>query len=257
MNFNPEIDYYAVLGVLPSAEDAVIKAAYRALAQRYHPDRSPSNPAEATAKLAEINSAYAVLSDPAVRTKYDAARQSQQRTGSAYFDDAEAESEPKFDPLESRWKTAIIYYPDLSELVARLSNISWRLAFAFRATLLESKLFERREELAAGMEAEFLKNYFGSNPEILSFAKELIARKQREAARALNEAIVILGSDIDASRVIKQITRQYRINHVENEEVHQFVKLRRAWGHDDGDIKRMLLKMGLNDEQAEHALSVA
>ena len=32
-------DYYRILGVLDDAEDIVIKAAYRALAQRYHPDR--------------------------------------------------------------------------------------------------------------------------------------------------------------------------------------------------------------------------
>jgi curved DNA-binding protein CbpA len=258
MHFDPEVDYYAVLGVLPSAEDAVIKAAYRALAQRYHPDRNPSNQAEATAKLAQINSAYAVLSDPATRDKYDAARRSQQGTGSAYFDDAEAGSEPKFDPLESRWKTALIYYPDLRDLVDRLANISWRLAFTFKATLLESKLFEQREKLAAGMESEFLKNYFGTNPDILKFAKELIGRKHREAARALNEAISILGSDIDASRVIEQITKQYQLNSITNEEeILRIIKLRRAWGYHDGDIKSMLLNMGLTDEQAERALSVA
>tara|TARA_Y100000746_G_scaffold192746_1_gene173366 strand:+ start:30 stop:152 length:123 start_codon:yes stop_codon:yes gene_type:complete len=32
-------NYYAALGVLPTAKDAVIRAAYKALAQRDHPDR--------------------------------------------------------------------------------------------------------------------------------------------------------------------------------------------------------------------------
>ena len=36
---NSTKDYFAVLGVLPTAEDIVIRAVYRALAQRYHPDR--------------------------------------------------------------------------------------------------------------------------------------------------------------------------------------------------------------------------
>ena len=40
-------DYYAILGVTPQAEDVVIKAAYRALAQRYHPDRFVGSPEEA------------------------------------------------------------------------------------------------------------------------------------------------------------------------------------------------------------------
>lgn len=258
MSFDPEIDYYAVLGVLPSAEDAVIKAAYRALAQRYHPDKNPNNQAEATAKLAELNAAYAVLSESALRAQYDAARQSQQGSNSAYFDEAEAESEPRFDPLESRWKTALVYYPDLKDLVDRLSSISWRLAFSFKATLLETRVFEQRAKLAAGMESEFLKIYFGSNPEILKFARELISRRQQDAARALNEAINVLGSDIDASRVVKQITKQFQLNGIRTEhEVLRIIKLRRAWGYDDGTIKSMLLNMGLTDEQAEHALSIS
>ena len=36
---NTAKDYYAILGVLPTAEDFVIEAAYRALSKRYHPDR--------------------------------------------------------------------------------------------------------------------------------------------------------------------------------------------------------------------------
>jgi len=65
-------DYYAILGVLPSVEDFVIRAAYRALAQRYHPDKLPDCRATAEARMREINEAYAVLSDERLRAKYDA-----------------------------------------------------------------------------------------------------------------------------------------------------------------------------------------
>lgn len=64
-------DYYRVLGVLDDAEDIVIKAAYRALAQRYHPDKWKGDAAEANRLMAEINEAYAVLSDTAKRAAYD------------------------------------------------------------------------------------------------------------------------------------------------------------------------------------------
>lgn len=67
-------DYYAVLGVLTTAEDVVIRAAYRALAQRFHPDRQKDMPGEATVRMADINEAYRILSDPALREQYDAAR---------------------------------------------------------------------------------------------------------------------------------------------------------------------------------------
>ena len=56
-------DYYAILGVTPQAEDVVIKAAFRALAQRYHPDKFSGSADDAHRKMAEINEAYEVLSD--------------------------------------------------------------------------------------------------------------------------------------------------------------------------------------------------
>ncbi len=62
-------DYYAILGVSPASEDVVIRAAYRALMRRYHPDADPSSDATERARL--INAAYAVLSNPEQRRKYD------------------------------------------------------------------------------------------------------------------------------------------------------------------------------------------
>lgn len=73
-NFDAFKDYYAMLGILPSAEDVVIKGAYRALAQRYHPDRFEGSREEANTHMAELNEAYRVLSDPALRASYDERR---------------------------------------------------------------------------------------------------------------------------------------------------------------------------------------
>jgi curved DNA-binding protein CbpA len=62
-------DHYAVLGVAPAAEQVVIRAAYRALMRRYHPDADAS--AEAAEQARAINAAYAVLGDPEKRSRYD------------------------------------------------------------------------------------------------------------------------------------------------------------------------------------------
>lgn len=70
----PTPDYYAVLGVLPDAEDIVIRAAYKALAQRYHPDRFKGPAEEAHRRMVDINEAFAVLSDPVKRREYDGTR---------------------------------------------------------------------------------------------------------------------------------------------------------------------------------------
>ena len=63
-------DYYEVLGIARSADEADIKRAYRALAMRYHPDRNPGD-AECVARMKEINEAYAVLCEGEKRRIYD------------------------------------------------------------------------------------------------------------------------------------------------------------------------------------------
>ncbi len=64
-------NYYAVLGLLPTAEQVVIKAAYKALAQRYHPDKFDGDPDVARVKMESLNEAYQALSNPSRRQVHD------------------------------------------------------------------------------------------------------------------------------------------------------------------------------------------
>jgi len=65
-------DYYKILGVEPTADDKAIKAAYRKLARKYHPDVSKERDAED--KFKEANEAYEALSSPEKRAEYDELR---------------------------------------------------------------------------------------------------------------------------------------------------------------------------------------
>jgi len=63
-------DYYEILGVGRDSSANEMKAAYRKLAIKYHPDRNPDLP-EAEEKFKEASEAYAVLSDAEKRSRYD------------------------------------------------------------------------------------------------------------------------------------------------------------------------------------------
>ncbi len=64
------VDYYEVLGVVKTADRKEIKSAYRKLALKFHPDKNPGD-REAEEKFKQINEAYAILSDPEKRDRYD------------------------------------------------------------------------------------------------------------------------------------------------------------------------------------------
>jgi curved DNA-binding protein len=75
-------DYYATLGVEPSAGEAEIKTAYRRLARKYHPDVSKEAGAED--KFKAVNEAYEALRDPEKRAAYDQLRAQGYRPGEEF-----------------------------------------------------------------------------------------------------------------------------------------------------------------------------
>ena len=67
-------DYYKVLDVNRDADEREIKKAYRKLSKMYHPDKASANgltPEQAQTKMAAVNEAYEVLSDPELKQRFD------------------------------------------------------------------------------------------------------------------------------------------------------------------------------------------
>jgi hypothetical protein len=95
------LDFYAILGVHPNAEDIVIRAAFKALAQRYHPDRFAGSKDDAHRRMADLTNAYETLADPARRRKYDRRRGVAARTARFYFKNPARDNSP-FGVLAAR-----------------------------------------------------------------------------------------------------------------------------------------------------------
>ena len=64
------IDYYKILQVDPAAHPEVVRAAYRVLARVYHPDLEGGS----GEKMVQLNNAWAIMSDPTMRSAYDRSR---------------------------------------------------------------------------------------------------------------------------------------------------------------------------------------
>lgn len=62
-------DYYKILGISFSADNAEIKRAYRDMSMKWHPDRNPG--IDVTATMQDINEAYAILKDSVKKSRYD------------------------------------------------------------------------------------------------------------------------------------------------------------------------------------------
>lgn len=145
-----EPDPYSVLGVARTATEAEIRAAYLALVAKYHPDRHQGNPLEelAGAKMAEVNRAYEILSDPVRRAATD--------SGQSFWPHASSTGQPfatapgSLSRQHIRWlqiSALLLMLP----LVFRFGSFLVRLLVRlFRATFEATKLM-RGTPLAGGL----------------------------------------------------------------------------------------------------------
>jgi curved DNA-binding protein CbpA len=247
-------DYYQILGVLPSAEAIVITAAYRALASQYHPDRWKGDPATANKKMAEINVAYEVLGNPEKRKSYDESRNASHSTYEEENDTTDDAFAEAMSEQEAKWQLACDVFPDLTDTRKRLAKTSHRLAFAFVTLMLETKNFNARHQIAEKMEHSFLELHFGTNAEIVAFAKKLIVLGHKKAIVALNNYVDVLGSDTAAKPIIDKIQKEFHVSVWEQElnaRVSEVQRRAAAAARDQEARERMAAAAELKKQEAE------
>jgi len=202
-------DYYRVLGVLDDAEDIIIRAAYKALAQRYHPDKWKGDPQEANKRMSDINEAYGILSDPIKRKKYDEEYfRNRPREESA---EDENDDESNFISEEDEaWKMALEFFPEIKEEYIELSKISNILANTFRAILIEGQEFNQSRKIRKRLESDYMNRYYGSDETIKNFAKTLLLNNERKAAIKVNKIVRFMGKSVNAMQLIDQVEKEFK-----------------------------------------------
>ena len=190
-------DYYAVLGVLPSIEQAALAAVYRALLKKYHPDVYSGPKADAERITKELNEAFGVLGSIEKRNAYDNARKSQHSSSGDYGRQQEWDTTEDTDieaEVNRNWAYVVRYRPNLEGSRRGLESLSPSLAFAFQVTVLETKSWGDANEVAEGLERQFLETYFGTDFAIHKFVLKALGEGRRDVALEVNQAIKVLGT---------------------------------------------------------------
>lgn len=190
------MNYYERLHVSPNADMAVISAAFKTLAKKFHPDVAKGDPEDTEKIFKEINEAYQVLSDPELRQKYD----------DVELANSNSKKQKKADDrqLLDGWDIVEEYYPDLEEYRVILSNLNESLALAFQYLLLDLKEFELGENLYESLYNNYMIDRFGESIVTRELGEYLLYNDFFELADELERQIQVLGPDHSKS-IVKKI----------------------------------------------------
>ena len=197
-------DYYDILNVSSVADEEVIRAAYRTLAKKFHPDTTRPGTASSE-KFREIQEAYDVLADRIARADYDSKRIKRKAANAK----SEEGSKDSNRAGEGDWTVICQYYPTVALAEKHLRLISPLLAEDFRSRILSEKDFENSPELYRDIRDRHLSKLFGNNREIQRFGEWLLIEKHAEAAKELNKTMVILSGRAPPADVVSRICAKF------------------------------------------------
>ncbi len=201
--------YYQILGVLDDAEDIVIRAAYKSLSSKYHPDKWIGDKSFANEKMSEINRAYETLSDTKKRARYDD-EISDSKSGNSYEESTDSGNfDEFFADSDEDWRFATEFFPDAEQYFQKLKKFSPYLALAYRQKLLETKDFKSLKDIYRVAKNIYLERFFGTDSLTKVIAENLLTKGRKDVALEINKAVRIMGDSVPPSVMLKKVLDKF------------------------------------------------
>ncbi|WP_299818604.1 DnaJ domain-containing protein [uncultured Pontibacter sp.] len=132
-------NYYSVLGISPTATTQEVKAAYKRLAIKYHPDKNQGN-VLAEEMFKQINTAYQTLANPNKRARYDLRLQYQRERQRVLRQQPVYQQDPRYSQTRHPAGVNERHYRTIKRENYRFSRKDWYITIAFVAGLFTFSL---------------------------------------------------------------------------------------------------------------------
>lgn len=215
------IDHYTVLGVPRDASEALISAAYRALAKAFHPDVFSIDRSFASERLRDIVSAHEVLSDPVMRASYDRSFQRyRERDQGDLGDDHPSSYSDSAD--QDDWSRVVEFFPELAVHELELAEISAELQNEFRHAILTTRCYADGPKIKERLIVELAVARFGREGKLQAAGLTALRQGRRRFALELNKACQLLGEK-EADAILTRLAIKFN---EDAEEIYSLCDLR-------------------------------
>jgi hypothetical protein len=222
------MNYYQILGVDKNAETIVIRSAYKAMVQKYHPDKAVDQKQidKYLEKTKLINEAYNVLSDEFKRKQYDEGflknkKSEKTQNNEGVKKDSDPSSKKQSNPSSDDWETVIKYFPDVNIYYTELKEVSEVLAAEFKLSILNKKEFKKAKAFSEELKKQFFYDVFGNYKECHDFSLWLLKNKKKELFLEFREIFCIMSKSIDSKDLIYKFCEERNLMYDVNDEINK------------------------------------
>ena len=164
------------------------------------------------ARLQEIEKAYAVLSNKALKMDYDLAllQDEKKRASSLSQSPIEVtESSPADNTLELDWQLASEHFPQIAHEYERLAKFDHQLAQGYQMELHKRGLYKDSTAIKERLEKGYFQSIYGHNTPAKAYAKKLLLSNWRAPAEKFNASLRLLGHVVCIADLIIQIEKEF------------------------------------------------